>query len=239
MSSVYGGLLAPPEDVPGADGLPDCLPDWLLSDPGVAGDLLMSLTCDCCGRSWAVHERDDAGGDKSPVAAGAVALESSVVAEAEVGWAIPGVTGMPGSSELVLPVPSPEVQAVLDAIARLESVEVTGVPGAQALVDAQALLEAERRLRVLDLRRIGDVQARGLAVEGGYASTTSWLRQHRPDGDVGDARLAGALRDHPVLEAAVRDGSCSLGAARKVNGGTAAVRDAARPAGRADRRPAG
>ncbi len=214
MDGAYGGLLAPPEDWPGVGGLPDVIPDWVLSDPCVASDLLLTFPCECCGRPRGEHSA----GDCAPPEDGSWSGDDARPGRpSTVGWAIPGVTGLEAAQEMP-PTPSREVQAVLEAVLRLERVEVTGLAGAQALVDAEVLLEAERRLRVLDLRRIGDVKARGLAVESGHSSTTSWLRRQRPDGDAGDAALAGKLRDYPALEAAVRDLSCSLVAARKVTG---------------------
>jgi len=97
---------------------------------------------------------------------------------------------------------------------RLERCDLSVVVGGQALVDAPALLDVEQRLRVLGLRCIGDVTARGLAEQAGFTSTGAWLRRYRPDGDLGDVALSVRLRYFPELSAAVQDRSCSLGAAR-------------------------
>ncbi len=183
MDSSYVELLMPPPDGAALDGLPDLIPEWVLSDPCVAGDLLMTLPCECCGRPRDEHASEDC--------------------------ALPNLRSRAGA-------PSREVEALLEGVRQLEALEVTGLPGSQVLREAEVLFEVERRLRVLGLQRIGEVSARGLAVDSGHASTTAWLRRHRPDGDAGDAALAGRLRDHPLLAEAVRDLSCSLVAARKV-----------------------
>jgi hypothetical protein len=204
MQDVYDGQLAPPQDLGVDRGLPDVVPDWVASDPFLDWDLLDSLTCDCCGGPR--HEVEP----WEP--------EWTRAANDPAVWATPGVTGLEQMSSPALPSPSRGVQALLDAVARLEQTAPGRLPGAQALVDAQTLLQLEQRLRVHDLERLGDVRARGLTELVGFASMQAWVRRHRPDGDGGDAALASKLRSHPVLSAGVRDGSCSLGAARKVAG---------------------
>lgn len=134
-----------------------------------------------------------------------------------VGWAVPGVTGQgqdptPDS----LPAPSDLATDLHRLLTQLEGVDPTELPAAQALVDAQVLLEGEQRLRVLNLRRTGDVARRGLHELTGFRSAASWLREHRPDGDTGDATLARSLQELPVVGQAVEDGTISLLAAKKV-----------------------
>ena len=179
--------------------LPDVIPDWVLADPFLTSDLLPELTSTCCGRPHALDPDDSVG--------------------LEVRWAIPGVPGgLLGAPDAASPLSS-AVQAVVDAVERLERLELldpTPVESAQGLVDAQALLDVEQRLRVLDLRRIGEVKARGLAERAGFTSTGTWLRRYRPDGDHGDVALSARLRHLPELTTAVQARSCSLGAARKV-----------------------
>jgi hypothetical protein len=106
-----------------------------------------------------------------------------------------------------------DLQAAVDALAAQAPEEL---PGAQALADGEALLAVEQQLRVLNLRRIGDVAARGLHELVGFRSAKSWVRSHRPDGDAGDARLAAQLRCYPQLRVAVEDGLVPLAGARKV-----------------------
>ena len=195
----YDRPLACPEDFAVDVELPDVIPDWVLADPFLTSDLLPELTSTCCGRPHALDPDDSVG--------------------LEVRWAIPGVPGgLLGAPDAASPLSS-AVQAVVDAVERLERLELldpTPVESAQALVDAQALLDVEQRLRVLDLRRIGEVKARGLAEQAGFTSTGTWLRRYRPDGDHGDVALSARLRHLPELTTAVQARSCSLGAARKV-----------------------
>lgn len=66
------------------------------------------------------------------------------------------------------------------------------------------------------MNRVGEVRARGLAVQAGFTSTGAWLRRYWPDGDHGDVALSARLRYLPGLTTAVQARSCSLGAARKV-----------------------
>ncbi len=188
MLDMYDGRLAPPDEL-GFDTLPDVIPDWVTASFSVG--VLREPTCDCCG---SVH-------DVEPV-------------EPEIGWAIPGVTGLTAPDRAVPP--SPDVRALVSAVQRVEGRDLAGLSGPQALADVQALLQVEQRLRVMDLQRIGDVKARGLAEQAGFTSTHAWLREYRPDGGAGDAALASKLRDYGVLSAAVSNRTCSLGAARKV-----------------------
>ena len=205
------------------DRCPDVLPAWLTaSGPG----LLEPLGCDCgC-----------TGHDLAP------APVVPVVAEPDVPWATPGVTGLglggvATANLLVLPPASPEVQALQAALDHLAGHATPGVE-VQALADAQALLDLEQQLRVLNLARIGDVAARGLPELVGARGVKPWLRRHRPDGDLRDAGLVAQLRSVPVLAAAVQDRSVSLTAARQVTGAlrkTTAQLD--RPDGRIDGQP--
>ncbi len=214
----YDALLAPPPDLPPEPGLPDVIPEWVVSE----AFLLREPSCGCCGGAHVEDPGEPAwltellGQVVDGPSEGASLAAAEGVSGEEPGWATPGVTGLDRPAPSALPAPSPVVQALVDALARVEALDPTGLPGAQALVDAQALLGVEQRLRVLDLRRIGDVKARGLAELAGFNGANAWLRQHRPDGDAGDASLAAKLRDYPALSAAVTGGGCSLRGARQV-----------------------
>ncbi len=194
--NAHDGTLRPAEELASDVELPDIIPDWVLSDPFLTCDLL-ERACSCCGRPQDLDSGDTVG--------------------QEVRWAIPGGSGQgaPERPDAALS-PSPEVLAVVDAVVRLERRDPSVVAGAQALADAQALLDVEQRLRVLDLRLIGEVKARGLAEQAGFTSAGAWLRRHRPDGDHGDLALSSRLRHFALLSDAVQDRSCTLGAARKV-----------------------
>lgn len=88
--------------------------------------------------------------------------------------------------------------------------------GAVALAETDALLQAQQQLHVLAMRRIADVEARSLHADEGYRSVHSWLRDRRPDGSTADAWLGAALREFPLLSAAVEDGTCPMVSASKV-----------------------
>ena len=120
-----------------------------------------------------------------------------MVADAAVGWSIPGVTwGQPITP--VPPGPSPVVGVLLRAVEAVCAVDPSEVGGAQALVDAEALLRAAQQLRVHQLARSADVSARGLHSLAGFRSTAGWLLARCPDADRGEVNLAGRLRPHPV-----------------------------------------
>ena len=183
---------------------PPVVPAWMLEqDTGRPdGPALDGPTgCACC-----LEDPED-------LAARAVELE--VRPEPEVPWAVPGVTGLGPVGAGPLPPPSPSVAALLRAMEVVASVRPAQVEGAQALSDAQALLQVEQQLRVHGLARIADVAARGLTELVGARSVKSWVREHRPDGDPGDDLLASRLKAFPVLQAAVQDGTVTLAAARQ------------------------
>ena len=172
--------------------LPEVIPAWVLDEIDVE-----RVGCGRCARSTCQCE------ETSP--------------EAAVGWAVPGVTGL--DSVDTAPV-LPPVTALMSQLGRvldaLEAVDPRDLPVAQALVDAQAALREEQRLHVLNLRRTGDVKARGLHELAGYRSASTWLRYHRPDGDPCDMALAEALHGLPVLREAVESGVVPLASAKKV-----------------------
>ena len=194
-------LLEPPadyqDDCSAWPGLPDTIPDWVLED----GPLPEPPPCDC--GCTAQH----------------VAPEDPPAAE-EPFWAIPGVTGlgdrMTPAGPAVLPPVSELVAQLQSALAVLAHVDPAGVDGVQALADGQALLELEQQLHRVNLRRIGDVGARGLHELLGFRSTKTWLRTHRPDGNHADAALACQLRDYPLLGEAVLSGAVPQVSGRKV-----------------------
>ena len=173
--------------------LPD-VPDWLADSPVAE----LTVSCDWCGASSC--DCDEA---------------VSALLDADQ-WAVPGVTGLERTTALP---PVSGLVADLDrALTALEAVDPAALPSAQALVDAQAALAAEQRLHVLNLRRTGDVGARGLHTLTGFPTAGSWLRHHRPDGDAHDATLAAALRSFPLLRHDVESGAVPIASARRVAG---------------------
>jgi hypothetical protein len=185
----------PPEQDCGWGELPEVIPAWLLEDVPLSEPLGCDCGCTC--------QVDPA------------ALEVQTEPVAEDLWATPGVTGL-GTPTAALPVASDAVAAVQASVERLSELDPSGLTAAQALADGQALLAVEQQLRVLNLRRVADVGARGLHELVGFRSAKAWLRTHRPDGDAADAALAGQLRDYPRVRDAVDEGRVPLAGARKV-----------------------
>jgi hypothetical protein len=197
---VYDVLVGgpPPEQDCGWSELPDVIPDWVLEE----GPLPEPVGCDggCpCRPEEAVDDR---------------AVNGPGVHDEPV-WATPGVTGLNAVVEVLPPV-GPAVAGVQDLVERLGAVDPARLTATQALADGEALLAVEQQLRVLNLRRLADVSARGLHELVGHRSAKAWLRTHRPDGDAADAALASRLREFPLVRAGVEDASVPLAGARKV-----------------------
>ncbi|MGB8652233.1 MAG: hypothetical protein WCD35_16410 [Mycobacteriales bacterium] len=206
----YDGLCGPPpEQDCGGSELPDVIPDWVLEE----GPVPEPPGCDC-----------------------GCSCQAEVRVADEPAWATPGVTGL-GSTE-TLPAVSAAVAAVQSSVDQLVAVDPSGLAAAQALADGEALLAVEQQLRVLNLRPVADVGARGLHELVGFRSTKSWLRTHRPDGDAADAALASQLREFGGVRVALEAGRVPLAGARKV---VLALRKVAphvdRPDGLIDGRP--
>jgi hypothetical protein len=130
-------------------------------------------------------------------------------------WAVPGVTGLDRAPEALPPI-SPDLVALRAAATRVVSSDPTLASDAQALVDAQELLAIQQLLQVHSVRRIADVNKRGLHNLVGFRSVRTWLKKHRPDGDSSDVNLGVLLEDFPQLHAAVDALSVPLNSARLV-----------------------
>ena len=137
------------------------------------------------------------------------------VEEPKVVWATPGVTGLDRPEPAPLPSVSPQVAGLIAAFERVRSAGLSR-SDAQAVVDAQALLELGQRLQVDTVTRTADVARRGLPHLVGFASVRSWFAAHRPDGQAADLRLGQDLTDYPMLRAAVEQGGVPLSSARRV-----------------------
>ena len=145
-----------------------------------------------------------------------ISAKPAVESPAEsVDWAIPGVTGLDRPEPDALPPVSPEISALIAAYDRVAQAS-PAKSDAQALVDNEALLGLEQRMRVDSLGRIAEVSRRGLHELVGFRSVRTWLRARRPDGDSSDATLALKVADYPVLRAAVAAGEVPLSNARRV-----------------------
>jgi hypothetical protein len=90
------------------------------------------------------------------------------------------------------------------------------LPEAQALADARELLALRAQLDAVLLRRIGDVDARGLHRLDASPTTAAWIRRQDATVDPSTITLARRLAKLPGLHDAVRAGLLSQGAAAKV-----------------------
>jgi len=245
-----------PEAVDPPPPLPaPALPEWLVEEPEwrwAPVDCACREVCSC--RQWiptvADADFDDAwasgwflgprrswppsGDEQAEQAAG------SQLASPEAGWAVPGVwpDRDAETAPSVLPVGG-LVQRILDGVAVLETLDPTQLPDGQALAEAEALLGVGQRLRVLQLARLADADKRSLYGLRGFRSAATWLKQTQPDADTADLTMAKRLPEQPVVDAAVRTGTLSLRAARKVQASLRTCRPHVdRPDGLIDGQPA-
>ena len=112
--------------------------------------------------------------------------------------------------------PSPQVTQLRTWLARVAEVDPVELPEAQALADARELLALRAQLDAVLLRRIGDVDVRGLHRLDASPTTAAWMRRQDATVDSSTITLARRLTRLPGLQDAVRAGSLSAGAAAKV-----------------------
>jgi hypothetical protein len=126
----------------------------------------------------------------------------------------PGVA-RPRPAQQAVP-PSPQVTRLGTALGEVAVADPVELPEAQALADARELLALRAQLDAVLLRRIGDVDVRGLHRLDASPTTAAWIR--RQDGTVNASTitLARRLTRLPGLQDAVRAGLLSAGAAAKV-----------------------
>lgn len=131
--------------------------------------------------------------------------------------------------------PSPDVAELLARLGRVAAVNPVDLPPEQALADCTALLALQAQLTPVLMRRLADVDTRGLHQLADSPTTTSWVRaQGSPVSDdvVTTAKRIGRF---PTLDDAVRDGSVSVADAAKVSTALSRLRrHVDRPDGRID-----
>lgn len=111
-----------------------------------------------------------------------------------------------------LSAPARQLMAVTEALAAQVPADL---PGPQALAETQLILTELDRLKVIALRRVADVDRRGLADLDGAPSTATWVAQQQTGLGRGDVALARRLERFPLLAERVFDG-LSVGAAQKI-----------------------
>ena len=130
------------------------------------------------------------------------------------------------------------VLALRQAIAALAVVDPVGLPQAQALADASALLCARTELDAVLLRRLADVQARKLHRLDASPTISAWVRAHGSPVDAATVRLASRLSRLPGLAEAVQSGLVTPAAAARVSTALAKLRPLVdRPDGLIDGQP--
>jgi hypothetical protein len=162
------------------------------------------------------------------------------VAAEPVCWSIPGVTGLAAAEVPALPPVSPWVAKLKQVMDTVCNTSPGTLPAAQALADAGALLQLTQQLRVHNLTRIADVEARKLHALAGIRSTSSWIRAVEPDTADGDPALGKQLRRYPYLRERLDHRQLSLLASRRISLVQEKLRrQADSPDGMLDGQPAG
>jgi hypothetical protein len=106
-----------------------------------------------------------------------------------------------------LPVPLAMVVAGLQAMAAQTPVDI---PGAQALLEAQVLLNQTDVIKALSLQRIADVDTRQLHTLDDSPSTSAWVAEQQTSMPRSDVALARKLGRFPLLAARLTAGGLSL-----------------------------
>ncbi len=138
-----------------------------------------------------------------------------------------------------LPAVSPQIELLLTALTEQVAVDPAELPGAQAMADLDGLLEAQRLLQRVLLRRVADADTRALAPLVDAPTVSAWLRAQ--DAPVAPDAVATARRlsRHGAVEAAVLDGRLSVPAASLIAKVLADLRPVLdRPDGLLDGQPA-
>jgi hypothetical protein len=113
--------------------------------------------------------------------------------------------------------PTPFAAAVADVVEASRARSLEDVPDAQLTRDFDALQRAVHDLELERLRRLAEIERRGLHARDGHLSVASWFaaRARVAWGDAKrDASVARSLDDMPSTTRALRDGEVSLSAAR-------------------------
>ena len=133
---------------------------------------------------------------------------------------------------------SEQVVALRRTIAALAGVDPVGLPQAQALADATALLAARTELDAVLLRRLGDVEVRQLHRLDASPTTSAWVRAQGSPVDAATITLATRLSRLPGVADAVQSGLINSAAAVRVSTSLSKLRPLVdRPDGLIDGQP--
>jgi hypothetical protein len=107
--------------------------------------------------------------------------------------------------------------ALRSAFDELESETLSDQPDARVEEDFEELLQTDERVQLAKLRRLADLERRGVYARDGYVSATAWLiHKHRMSPGLAKqlVRMARALEEMPHTRAALRDGDITTSAVR-------------------------
>ena len=163
---------------------------------------------------------------QSSAAAAAAGIADAAPADAAArpGGAVP--TGAAAASELPLSAGSLSgpVSLLVSAVGALRAQVPAELPGPQALAETGVLLAQVEQLRVVLLDRLADVDLRRLSVLDGAATASSWVGAQHTSIDRSEVALAKRLSRTPQVQAALHDGTVTIGAARRVAAAMATAR---------------
>jgi hypothetical protein len=135
-----------------------------------------------------------------------------------------------------LPVPLAMVVAGLQAMAAQIPADI---PGAQALLEAQVLLNQTDVIKALSLQRIADVDTRQLHTLDDSPSTSAWVAEQQTSMRRSDVALARKLDRVPLVAARIAAGGLSLAGGVQISQALGQLRRFVdRPDGQIDQQPA-
>jgi hypothetical protein len=105
--------------------------------------------------------------------------------------------------------------ALTDIAAAFRAQNIVELPDARVEEDFTALQRGIERLEVERLRRLAEIERRGLHERDGHLSAVSWLASTHSmslGAAAGEVRVARALNEMPVASEALDEGRVSLGA---------------------------
>ena len=152
-------------------------------------------------------------------------------------WAVPGVP-RPAPPPAV-PQLSEPLRLLIEAVAALRAQDVSRLSGAQALAETASLFAELQALELVGLRRLADVDRRGLYQLDDAPSTAAWVATHDLGVDRAQVTLARRLDVLPLVSEELLAGRVSLPTAQRLQAALARLRPHVdRPDGRIDGQPA-
>ena len=149
-------------------------------------------------------------------------------------WAVPGVP-RPAPPPLL----SEPLRLLSEAVAALRAQDVSQLSGGQVLAETASLFAELQRLQLVGLRRLAEVDRRGLYQLDDAPSTAAWAASQDVGVDRAQITLARRLDRLPLVSEELLAGRVSLPAAQRVQAALARLRAYVdRPDGQIDGQPA-